>query len=208
MAKQHFCYIWPQNVPIYNLWNGLKWLPWLVQINSVVLQINAELLRPSSSCRDVLHLLVCIFVDKESYCSTIMSPDTPQNCARTPLRPQKTKGSWLSLTFIHSHPTSSSLIIYRDTWQSLAFSDITRSFVEHCQIILGWHESSGFGVSGTTSVCCSRTLTCFCWFINKSDQAQRCHVCIKYYFLQLDSKYIKQLSGFLCQMINRIQRTA
>ena len=65
--------------------------------------------------RDMLQPVVCTLVEKDSYYNRIMTPNTPPHFARTTLRPKKTKESWLSWTFLHSHLTS--LYIYGSTWR-------------------------------------------------------------------------------------------
>lgn len=61
------------------------------------------------------HPLVCIFAEKDSHCSRIMSPNTPH----------RFEGQRVQ------------------TVTCQAFCDVTRSFVAQCQIMLGWNESAG-----------------------------------------------------------------
>ena len=80
---------------------------------------------------------VCAKPDDSCYPSRIRQCSTLQTIARSTWRPQKTKKSRLSWSFLHNHLTSTPFNIYRGT-----FCDIKRSFVEHSQIMLGLHASS------------------------------------------------------------------
>ena len=67
--------------------------------------------------RRVLHSLVGIYAEKNSYCRRIMSPNAPQSFDTTTWRPKKSEKSWLSWLSLHSHLTSTPWDIYRGTWR-------------------------------------------------------------------------------------------
>ena len=86
--------------------------------------------------RDMLYPLVCIFVEKDSYCGRIMTPNTPQSFARTTWRPRSPNCHGLSSTVTWPQPHWTFMGPLEE-WESQGFCDISRSFLEHCQILLG-----------------------------------------------------------------------
>lgn len=80
--------------------------------------INYYLIKKSTNAfsKDMLHSVVYICVEEDSYCSSIMIPNKPQSFTRTIWRSKRTKESWLSCTFLRSHLTSDPLNIYEATW--------------------------------------------------------------------------------------------
>lgn len=59
----------------------------LLDSKLILHQILSTLRRSTPFFEDELHLLVCVFVEELSYCSRIMSPNTPKSF----IKPQKTK---------------------------------------------------------------------------------------------------------------------
>lgn len=85
--------------------------------------------------RDRINPLICIFVDKELYCSRIMITNRPQSIARTTWRPMSPDCHGLSPTV--TWPLPHWIFLETQHLESRAFFTTTRSSLECCQIMLG-----------------------------------------------------------------------